>query len=216
MSPRIIVAGIGTEIGKTVVSAVLVEALQADYWKPIQSGGLDDSDTDAVKRLISNPVSSFHLEAYRLTQPMSPHAAAEIDNVTIELSKITAPETTNALVVELAGGLMVPLNDRQLTIDLVEALGLPIVLVSKNYLGSINHTLLSVEACQTRNIPILGVLFNGPSVMTTETFILNYTGLPCVGRIGQEQRITPDIIRRYADSLLPSLNQLIESLQKES
>lgn len=104
MSAHIIVAGIGTEIGKTVVSAVLVEALQADYWKPIQSGGLDDSDTDSVKRLISNSVSQFHPEAYRLTQPMSPHAAAAIDNITIELSRINAPKTANALVVELAGG----------------------------------------------------------------------------------------------------------------
>ena len=216
MPVHIVVAGIGTEIGKTVVSAVLVEALQADYWKPIQSGGLDDSDTDAVKRLIRNPVSAFHPEAYRLTQPLSPHAAAEIDNITIEMNRVKAPKTDNALVIELAGGLMVPLNNHQLNIDLVEELGLPVVLVSQNYLGSINHTLLSVEACRTRNIPLLGILFNGPSVKTTETFILNYTGLPCVGRIGQEQRITPEVIRRYADLLLPGLNQVIEPLQQKS
>ncbi len=213
MPAHIIVAGIGTEIGKTVVSAVLVEALQADYWKPIQSGGLDDSDTDAVKRLIHNPVSRFHPEAYRFTQPMSPHAAAAIDNVTIDLDRINVPETANALVIELAGGLMVPLNDHKLNIDLVEELGLPVVLVSKNYLGSINHTLLSVDACKRRNIPLVGVLFNGPTVETTETFILNYTGLPCLGRIGQEQGITPDIIRHYADLLLPGLNQSIKLLQ---
>ncbi len=213
MHAHIIVAGIGTEIGKTVVSAVLVEALRADYWKPIQSGGLDDSDTDAVKRLIRNPVSRFHPEAYRLTQPLSPHAAAEIDNVVIEMDRLEAPETDNALVIELAGGLMVPLNNHQLNIDLVEKLGLPVVLVSQNYLGSINHTLLSVDACRTRSIPLLGIMFNGPSVETTETFILNYTGLPCVGRIGQEQRITPEVIHRYADLLLPGLNQVIESLQ---
>lgn len=111
------------------------------------------------------------------------------------------------------GGLMVPLNASLLNIDLVVELGLPVVLVSQNYLGSINHTLLSVEACRTRNIPLLGILFNGPSVETTETFILKYTGLPCIGRIGQEQRITPEIIRQYADLLLPGINQLIESLQ---
>ncbi|WP_018621955.1 dethiobiotin synthase [Spirosoma luteum] len=213
MPAHIIVAGIGTEIGKTVVSAVLVEALKADYWKPVQSGGLDDSDTDAVKRLTSNLVSRFHPEAYRLTQPLSPHAAAAIDNVTIELDRIKAPKTDNALVVELAGGLMVPLNSHKLNIDLVKELGLPVVLVSQNYLGSINHTLLSVDVCRRRNISLAGILFNGPTVETTETFILNYTGLPCVGRIGQEQHITPEIIRRYADLLLPGLNQLIESLQ---
>jgi dethiobiotin synthetase len=216
MPTHIIVAGIGTEIGKTVVSAVLVEALQADYWKTIQSGGLDDSDTDAVKRLIRNPVSRFHPEAYRLTQPLSPHAAAEIDNITIELDRLEAPKTDNALVIELAGGLMVPLNNHQLNIDLVEELSLPVVLVSQNYLGSINHTLLSVDACRTRNIPLLGILFNGGTVASTESFILNYTGLPCVGRIGQEQRITPEIIRRYADLLLPGLNQIVESLKQES
>ena len=216
MPTRLIVAGIGTEIGKTVASAVLVEALNADYWKPIQSGGLDDSDTDAVKRLIRNPVSTFHPEAYRLTQPLSPHAAAEIDKVAIELNKIKAPETDNALVVELAGGLMVPLNNHHLNIDLIQELGWPVVLVSKNYLGSINHTLLSVDACRTRNIPLLGILFNGETVTATESFILHYTGLPCVGRIGQEQQITPEITRRYADLLLPGLNQLVESLQQKS
>ena len=140
-SKKLIVAGIGTEIGKTVASAVLVEALQADYWKPIQSGGLEDSDTDTVRRLITNSTSYFHPEAYRLTQPLSPHAAAEIDGVTIELEKLTVPLTRNGLVIELAGGLMVPLNSNDLTIDWVQKLGLPVVLVSRNYLGSINHTL---------------------------------------------------------------------------
>lgn len=195
---RLIVAGIGTEIGKTVSSAVLVEALQADYWKPVQSGGLDDSDTDTVRRLISNTKSYFHPEAYRLTQPLSPHAAAEIDGVTIDLAKFNLPETENSLVVELAGGLMVPLNDHELTIDLVQKLVLPVVLVSRNYLGSINHTLLSVEACRSRNIPLVGILFNGPTVPASESFILSYTGLPCIGRIGQESVVTKDVISRYA------------------
>lgn len=197
---QIIVAGIGTEIGKTVASAVLVEALQADYWKPVQSGALTDSDTDTVRRLISNSVSRFHPEAYRLTQPLSPHAAAERDGVTIEPETITLPQTENALVVELAGGLMVPLNNNYLNIDLVQQLGLPVVLVSRNYLGSINHTLLSVEACRSRNIPLLGILFNGPTVTATETFLLNYTGLDCIGRIGQEDVVTKEVIAKYASA----------------
>lgn len=204
----LIVAGIGTEIGKTVASAVLVEALQADYWKPIQSGGLDDSDTDTVRRLISNTTSRFHPEAYRLTEPLSPHAAAEIDGVTIELGKFTAPETSNRLIIELAGGLMVPLNDHDLTIDLVQQLGFPVVLVSRNYLGSINHTLLSVEACLSRNIPLLGILFNGPTVPASETFILTYTGLPCLGRIGQEEYMTNETVRKYADAVGGTLKEL--------
>ena len=195
---KLIVAGIGTEIGKTVVSAILVEALQADYWKPIQSGALDDSDTDAVRRLVSNPVSHFHPEAYRLTQPLSPHAAAEIDGLVIDLKHIPIPETTNALVVELAGGLMVPLNNHDLNIDLVQQLDLPVVLVSRNYLGSINHTLLSVEACRNRRIQLVGIIFNGPTVPATETFILNYTKLLCLGRIAQEPEMTPDVVKKYA------------------
>lgn len=207
MNPRkIIVAGIGTEIGKTVASAVLVEALQADYWKPIQSGGLDDSDTDTVRRLISNTQSVFHPEAYRLTQPMSPHAAADIDGVTIELNKLVVPQTDNALVIELAGGLMVPINHQDLMIDLVKKLNLPVVLVSRNYLGSINHTLLSVDACRSRNIPLAGILFNGPSVPSTETFILTYTGLPCLGRIKQEEVMTREVIKQYAGSLTLDLS----------
>ena len=202
---QLIVAGIGTEIGKTIVSAVLVEALQADYWKPVQSGALTDSDTDTVRQLVSNSVSMFHPESYRLTQPLSPHAAAEIDGITINLDAIRLPQTNRPLVVELAGGLMVPLNDRDLNIDLVQQLGLPVVLVSRNYLGSINHTLLSVEACQHRNISIVGILFNGPTVPATENFILQYTGLPCLGRIEQMNTVTKEMVRKYADVIVSDL-----------
>jgi dethiobiotin synthetase len=200
-----IIAGIGTEIGKTVASAVVVEALQADYWKPIQSGALEDSDTATVRRLISNPTTQFHPEAYRLTEPLSPHAAAELDGIRIELANLRLPETQNHLVVELAGGLMVPLNDRDLNIDWVAKSGLPVVLVSRNYLGSINHTLLSIEACRSRNIPLLGILFNGPTVPATERFILNYSAVPCLGRIGQESEITKEVVKKHAGQLAESL-----------
>ncbi|GAA4412206.1 dethiobiotin synthase [Nibrella viscosa] len=199
---HIIVAGISTEIGKTVVSAVLVEALQADYWKPVQSGSLEDSDTRTVQQLITNPVSRFHPEAYRLTQPLSPHAAAAIDGVVVSLDQITLPDTDNHLIIELAGGLMVPLNNHDLNIDLVQRWNLPVVLVSRNYLGSINHTLLSVEACRNRQIPVLGIIFNGPATPASEEFILNYTGLPCLGRIGQEETLTKDIISQYAKQFI--------------
>lgn len=207
MPVQLIVAGIGTEIGKTVTSAVLVEALKADYWKPVQSGELNNSDTDTVRRLISNTQTQFHPEAYRLTQPLSPHAAADIDGVTIELEKLNVPRTDNALVIELAGGLMVPLNRKLLNIDFVQQSGLPVVLVSRNYLGSINHTLLSVEACQTRQIPLLGILFNGPSVAATESFLLEYTGLHCIGRIGHENLLTKKVIRKLASFIQLSAPQ---------
>ncbi len=205
MPKQLIVAGIGTEIGKTVVSAVLVEALLADYWKPIQSGALDDSDMDTVRRLVANTRSQFHPEAYRLTEPLSPHAAAAIDGVTIELDRLTLPQTTNALIVELAGGLMVPLNDHDLNIDFVQRLKLPVVLVSRNYLGSINHTLLSVDACRSRNIPLLGVIFNGPTVPASEAFILNYTGLPCLARLPQVAELTRDVVKQQAAAITPDL-----------
>ncbi|GAB4019399.1 dethiobiotin synthase [Spirosoma koreense] len=197
-STQLIVAGIGTEIGKTIVSAILVEALKADYWKPVQSGALEDSDTNTVRGLISNSVSRFHPESYRLRQPLSPHAAAELDGITIDPDAITHPQTDNALVIELAGGLMVPLNRHYLNIDLVQKLGLPVVLVSRNYLGSINHTLLSVEACRSRNISLLGIIFNGPTNPATEEFILAYTGLPCIARVRQEESVTPAVIQKYA------------------
>ena len=140
------IAGIGTEIGKTITSAILVEYLKADYWKPIQSGDLDYSDTNKVQNLVSNTQTKFHPESYRLTQPYSPHYSAQLDNVTISLDEINIPETTNNLIIEGAGGLMVPLNEEDLLINLIQKLGVEIILVSKNYLGSINHTLLSVEA----------------------------------------------------------------------
>lgn len=211
MPRQFIVAGIGTEIGKTVASAVLVEALKADYWKPIQAGELENSDTNTVRQLVSNSTSRFHSEAYRLTQPLSPHAAATLDGVTIDPKFITLPQTSNTLIVELAGGLMVPLNENYLNIDLIQQLGLPVILVSRNYLGSINHTLLSIEACRSRNILLLGILFNGLTVSTTETFILNYTGLPCIGRIEQENVMTREMISRYAARLLPTIYQLIKA-----
>jgi len=137
-SNQFIVAGIGTEIGKTFISSILVEALEANYWKPIQSGGLDYTDTDTVKGLVTNQKSVFYPEAYRLTQPLSPHAAAVIDGVTIELKDFQLPQTTAPLVVELAGGLMVPLSNDLLNIDLIEKFNLPVVLVTRNYLGQGN------------------------------------------------------------------------------
>ncbi|GAB3333059.1 dethiobiotin synthase [Larkinella ripae] len=200
---QMIIAGIGTEIGKTVVSAVVVEALQADYWKPVQSGVSADadgpvSDTETVRQFISNPKTRFHPETYRLREPLSPHAAAAIDGISLSLAEFRIPKTDNHLVVELAGGLLVPLNDRDLNIDLVQRLQLPVLLVSKHYLGSINHTLLSVEALQRREIPVLGLVFNGPETPASEEFILNYTGLQSFGRIEWADQVDQEFVRLHA------------------
>lgn len=193
-----IVAGIGTEIGKTFISSILVEALHAHYWKPIQSGGLEYTDTDTVKGLISNTDSVFYPEAYRLTEPLSPHAAAEIDGIELVLENFELPQTDAPLIVELAGGLMVPLNSQLLNIDLIEKLKLPVILVTRNYLGSINHTLLSVHLLQSRGIKIEGIIFNGVANAATESFILNYTKLPLLAKVEEQSEISKTIVSHYA------------------
>ncbi|WP_184549721.1 dethiobiotin synthase [Mucilaginibacter sp. FT3.2] len=179
----IFITGIGTGIGKTVISAIITQKLKADYWKPVQSGDLDDSDTMKVQKLVSNETTKFHPEAYRLTQPFSPHKSAAIDNVTIDLQHIVPPITDNHLVIEGAGGLMVPLNDNCLMIDLIKQLNPKVILVSQHYLGSINHTLLSLHTLKTYNIEVMGIVFNGPEDIYSKSYILDYTGLPDLGTV---------------------------------
>jgi len=170
----IFVTGIGTGIGKTIVSAVLVEKLKADYWKPIQSGDLDDSDTANVKSLVSNDSTNFHPEAYKLTQPYSPHKSAALDGIKIAFESICIPKTNNQLIIEGAGGLMVPLNDNHLIIDLIKELDAEVILVSKNYLGSINHTLMSATILKMKGIPIKKLIFNGEEDQSSEKYISQY------------------------------------------
>lgn len=190
------VAGIGTEVGKTVVSAILTETLKADYWKPVQSGDLHHTDSHKIEEWTTFPVV-IHPETYRLNTPASPHYSAAVDGLKIELSVFKTPEPENHLIVEGAGGLHVPLNDEYMMIDLMEQLELPVILVSRNYLGSINHTLLSIEALQRRNIPIVGIVFNGKTTPSTESYILSYTGLSCIGRVGEEAEINKETIKKY-------------------
>lgn len=198
---KVFVSGIGTGIGKTLIAALLTEKLKADYWKPVQAGNLDDTDTDFVKRLVSNTQSVFHPERFRLTAPMSPHAAAEIDGVEIKLSDFKIPETTNNLVIEGAGGLMVPLSNELLIIDLIKHINAEVVLVSQNYLGSINHTLLSAEALKSRNINVTGIVFNGETYPQGEQIILQRTGLRCLARVPQIYDISRESIKQLAEVL---------------
>ncbi|MCC8409193.1 dethiobiotin synthase [Mucilaginibacter sp. UR6-1] len=190
------ITGIGTGIGKTITSAVVVEKLKADYWKPIQSGDLDDSDTLKVQAMVSNPLTAFHPETYRLTQPYSPHKSADIDGITIDLNKFTLPQTNNQLVIEGAGGLMVPLNSGSLIVDLIKHLGAKVILVSQNYLGSINHTLLSVCLLKQYNIGIEGIIFNGDADKYSEDFILSYTGIKLLGHIPHLPSVDVDAIAK--------------------
>jgi dethiobiotin synthetase len=174
MSKRpIFITGIGTGIGKTIVSAIMVEHFKADYWKPIQSGDLDNSDTMKVQSLVSNATSVFHPESYRLNQPYSPHKSASLDGFMIDPAKIMPPQTQNQLIIEGAGGLMVPLNEDFFIIDLIKQLKAEVILVSKNYLGSINHTLLSLEILKFRNIPVKAIVFNGDQDEYSERLIID-------------------------------------------
>lgn len=188
------ITGIGTGIGKTIASAVLTEKLKSDYWKPIQSGDLDNSDTLKVKSLVSNTTTVFHTETYRLTQPYSPHKSAAIDGITIDLNKIIAPKTNNNLLIEGAGGLMVPLNNDYLIIDLIKKLDVEVVLVSQNYLGSINHTLLSVAMLKQYDIKIAGIIFNGRTDESSESYILKYTGVKLLGHLPEFETIDKESI----------------------
>ena len=177
------VTGISTWIGKTITSAILVEKVKADYWKPVQSGDLDDSDSLKVKSLISNKTSFIHPETYRLTQPFSPHKSADIDGITIVAEKFILPQTNNTLIIEGAGGLMVPLSKGFLMIDLIKQLDAEVILVSQNFLGSINHTLLSTFALKEYDIPVRGIIFNGKKDHYSEEFILEHSGVTFLGRI---------------------------------
>lgn len=188
------VSGIDTGIGKTLISAILTEKLNADYWKPIQSGDLDQSDSKTVASLISNSRTIIHPETYRLTQPLSPHLSSRLDGISIKIEQMVLPETENHLIVEGAGGLMVPLNENDLIIDLVKKLKLEMILVSENYLGSINHTLLSLAMLKLYNIPVKGIIFNGEENEETENYIVNYTGVEFLGRIPKMQTIDKEVI----------------------
>ena len=205
------VSGISTEVGKTVCSAILVNALEADYWKPVQSGDLHQTDSMRVASWNGTTLKDqrFHPEAYRLTEPMSPHASAAIDGVQIRLSDFQLPETSAPLIVEGAGGLLVPLNNKDTILDLMAQLQLPVILVSRNYLGSINHTLLSIAQLQQREIPIAGLVFNGPVTPTTESVIQRMTQIPVLFRIPEIDHVSLSTIRELADRLRPQIRQAL-------
>lgn len=195
---KIFVTGISTDVGKTIVSAIITQALEADYWKPIQAGDLETSDTHKIKAYVSNSKTNFFENSYALNTPASPHYAAEIDGITIDIKKITEPITENHLVIEGAGGIFVPINNTETIADLIQP-DYKVIVVSRHYLGSINHTLLTIEALQNRNIKIAGIIFNGPENKATESIILSKTGVNCIGRLEQEPYFDTNVINEYAD-----------------
>jgi len=206
---RIFVTGIGTNVGKTIVSAIITEALQADYWKPVQTGMEEGTDAERVRKLICNSKSKIHPETFCLRLPASPHAAAEAENIKIHIEDFIVPETKNTLVIEGAGGLMVPLNENELVIDLIKKLNAKVVLVVRHYLGSINHSLLSIEALQNRKLPVAGIIYNGEPNPSSEKAIEAFCNYKITGRVGQEPVFNSAAILKYAGNMQKVLNQMI-------
>lgn len=208
---RIFVTGIGTLVGKTVVSAILAKAWGASYWKPVQCGDLDLTDSMRVQHLTGGAVECLP-EHLRLEAPMSAHAAADLEGLTIAVRDFKLPDGPERLIVEGAGGLLVPLNDSETMLDIIGQFRLPVVVVSRHYLGSINHTLMTVRTLRSMNIPILGIVFNGSPIHLTEEVILRQTGLSCIFRLQEEGELTPAAIERYVVTV-PPLESLMSALR---
>ncbi|MCA6066393.1 dethiobiotin synthase [Chryseobacterium sp. RG1] len=198
---RIFITGIGTEIGKTVCSAVLTKYFNADYWKPVQSGDLDLSDSMKISNWVGEN-TVCHSETYRFQLVASPHQSAKEEGITIDLNEFKLPDTSNNLIVEGAGGLMVPLNDNEFIIDLIERLGLPVALVVRNYLGCINHTLLSISALEQKKIKLEYVILNGNFPQDTERIICkNIPSETKIIRIPDLENITKESIDNIVKQL---------------
>jgi dethiobiotin synthetase len=204
---QIAIAGIHTGIGKTIASAIICEALHADYWKPVQAGDLEGTDTDTVRRLISNSESHLHTEAFRLSMPVSPHLAAKAEGKEINIEALTPPLSDRTLIIETAGGILSPLNDRQTNLDFLRCHQLPVILVSDHYLGSINHTLLSCEVLRQHHANLTGILFIGAHTPASEEYILRYTGCRCLGSIPHLDPLNRHNIAAEAQRLSDSLKQ---------
>jgi dethiobiotin synthetase len=198
----IFITGIGTGVGKTVISAIVTEALQADYWKPIQAGFEDGTDSETVQSLLSNLKTVIHPEAYKLRLPASPHISAREENLVINIDKIVADfnhiqatSVADYIVIEGAGGLLVPINDNQFILDLIKALDAYVIIVSQNYLGSINHSLLTTQVCKSNNLKVLGLIFNG-EYMNYQQEIVDWSGYPFLGAIPTFDNLTSEYVQQ--------------------
>jgi dethiobiotin synthetase len=207
------ITGTGTDIGKTLVAAIVAEALGADYWKPVQAGLIARTDTDWVASMLTNTASRVFPEAYKLQMPASPHIAAraegktiDVDHIVHKLSSIRSDD--KILVVEGAGGLLVPLNDQQFVIDLIKAMDARVLLVSRNYLGSINHSLLTASVCRAHQLDVAGWIFNDRYLDYGQE-IAQWSGYPVIGSIPPAKEINKDFILQQAKNIGPALNQLL-------
>lgn len=203
------ITGIGTNVGKTIVSAILTESLQADYWKPIQSGTNEGKDSDTIRDLISNSKTIIHPESYLLKQPLSPHFAAKLEQIEIELNKINVPSTSNNLIIEGAGGIFVPINETQFVIDIAKKIECEIILVVSNYLGCINHTLLSLNYLTSNHFKVKAIVFNGTFETEVKSAIINHykelqiIDIPTLENLGKEsvKKISESIYKSFIKAL---------------
>src|SRR6267142_6230989 len=198
MRKAIAIVGIHTGIGKTVASAILAESLRIDYWKPVQAGDLQNSDSKKMRSLISNAESVVHPEAVRLNHPLSPHEAARLDGVEINFKSMVWPETPRPLLVETAGGVMSPMNDEATMVDFVSFYNLPAVLIVRHYLGSINHTLMSIEVLKRREINVLGLIISGHANPASESFISAHTPFPILAQLPELPVVDASSVKEVA------------------
>ena len=203
-SKSIAILGIHTGIGKTIASAVLAEAIGADYWKPVQAG-IAERDALTVNELLTDGDKRVHDEAIILSQPMSPHAAAAIDGIEIDHTKFGWPDTSKTLLVETAGGILSPMSGNSTMADFVSYYNMPAILVAQNYLGSINHTLLSIEVLKSRGIRLLGIVMNGVTNESSETFITKYSQTPIIARIPHFDKLDKQSVSACASQIKESL-----------
>ena len=196
-SDKIFVTGTDTDVGKTVVAAWLCSHWQADYWKPIQTGSREGTDSKTIAHLSPNTV--IHPESYIFSEPVSPHLAAQLEDKEIDIAEITVPKTTNTLIIEGAGGLFVPINDEFLMIDLIADLQVPVLIVARSTLGTINHSCLTIEALRQQQIPILGMILNGPPNVSNAQAIEQWGQVPVLAHCPVFDPLTTESLQSHKE-----------------
>jgi dethiobiotin synthetase len=194
---RLFITGTDTGIGKTLVSAMLLSGINARYWKPVQSGLTDITDTEWVKKHAGLDASRFFTETYRLKAPLSPHESAALEGKHIDLEQFIIPQVSQGetLLIEGAGGIMVPLNEKDYIIDLMKRCNAPVIIVARSGLGTINHTLLSINQLRQKHIEIFGIVMNGPKNTSNSEAIEHFSGVKVIAEIEPLALITPETLK---------------------
>ncbi|CDR34858.1 dethiobiotin synthase [Criblamydia sequanensis] len=206
---NIMVSGIGTGVGKTIVSTILTILFDGDYWKPIQCGNKENSDTVQVKKWLNPSRHVIHPPAYSFKAPLSPHHAARLEKISINLKKVFPPTTDRSLIIEGVGGILVPVTTQCVSLELFKSWNCKWILVSNHYLGSINHTLLTLEVLKQHQIPLLGIIFNGPPNPDSESAVLAISKVPFLGRLLKEPYVTKTTLQKYVKQWQPHFSKIL-------